>query len=898
MPESEITPLELFAEAEAAVARGALDQAIEKFRGVARGAPEDSAALTRAGHLLLRLNRVAEAQEALGEAVRRHPNNATAWFLKGEVAEIEKAPISAIEAFSQVIRLRPDFALAHSRLGRLKRDSGAVAAAIPAFREAARLEAANPRYHADLARALFDTRMTEEAATAFKKQILLAPEDPDGRYNIAVTLPLLGAREAGLREFRRTVILNPLSGGAWSRIGRLSRRLDTDTDTSVTDRRALVLSPGDHEPVLRLAMADTQGETRLTLRQRALAIAPANRANRVRLAALLLDANEPRRAMTLLRPLVEIPNPPEAAVDAYRRACHLLGQPVPSWCRNAYHRWLAAHEPATVMSDPVLPSQGMVISVIMPVCDPPVEFLRQAITSVVTQAYPRWQLCIADDASHDPEVRRVLEAAALDPRISVNFRQERGHISVASNTALAAATGDIVCFLDHDDVLTSDALGTIAEAFHRKPDLVLAYSDEDKIDENGVRFDPHFKPDWNLDLLLSQNYLCHIMAIRRPAVETVGGFTPGLEGSQDHDLALRVAERLDPEKVAHIPRVLYHWRAIPGSTALGGDAKPYAVEATRKALQAYHDRRSDGAMVRTVTGGWRAIRPLPPEPPLVSVIVPTRDRHDLLRRCIDGLLRGTRYPSIEIIIVDNESRDPRCLAYLDQLRGSGDARILDGAGPFNFSSLNNRAVRIARGQVLCFLNNDVEPLTPDWLDEMVAHALRPGVGAVGAKLLYPDRRVQHGGIILCGDHVARHLHVGLDDDDTGYWGRATAVQSLAAVTGACMVARREVFDAVNGFDEAWPVDFGDIDFCLRVGAAGYRTIWTPHAVLLHHESASRGTFFTKAKEARYEAGRESMVARWGATLMSDPHYNPNLSIIAEDDPFTLAFPPRKVSESA
>ena len=895
MPKAEIPPLDLFAEAEAAAARGELDRAIDLFRDVASRAPDDSAALTRAGHLLLRRDRARDALDVLGEAVRRHPYNATAWFLKGEAAEIENDAESAGEAFRRVIRSQPGYALAHSRLGRLARDSGAVAAAIPAFREAARLEAGTARYHGDLARVLYDAHMTEEAVTAFKRQILLGPEDPEGRYNLSVTLPLLGAREVGLRGFRRTVILDPLNAGAWSRIGRLTRRLDPGADTLATDRRAMVLGPGDHEPILRRAAAEPNRQTGLGLRRRVLALAPDNLANRVRLAELLLDAGKPRETMALSRSLVKAPRPAEAAVDVYRRACRAAGIPVPAWCRSAYQRWLEAYEPRTAATKSDFPPDDVALSVIMPVCDPPIDFLRKAINSVVTQSYPHWQLCIADDASRDPAVRRVLEAAVQDSRISVTYRRVRGHISAASNTALEAATGDIVCFIDHDDLLASDALSAIAEAFDRTPELGMVYSDEDKIDENGIRFDPHFKPDWNLDLLLSQNYLCHLMAIRRPLVEAIGGFTLGLEGSQDHDLALRAAETLGPGQIGHVRRVLYHWRAVPGSTALGADAKPYAAEATRRTLQAYHDRRGDGAAVRTVISGWRTSRPLPPRPPMVSAIVPTRDRYELLRRCVEGLLRGTRYPSLEILIVDNDSREPRCLEYLDGLRRSGDARVLDGAGPFNFSRLNNQAVPVARGQVLCFLNNDVEPLAPDWLDEMVAHALRPEVGVVGAKLLYPDRRIQHGGIVLCGDHVARHLHVGLDDDAHGYWGRAAAVQSLAAVTGACMVVRREVFDAIDGFDEEWPVDFGDIDFCLRAGVAGFRTIWTPHAVLSHHESASRGTFFTRDKEARYQASREAMVARWGGALMSDRHYNPNLSIDVEDDPFDLAFPPREAA---
>lgn len=892
MIDPQTPPRELFAAADAAAASGDIDKAIVLFLEVSHRAPEDSAAPARAGHLLLRRGRVEEALAVLNDAVARHPDNVTAWFLKGEAAERLSAFSTAIEAYGEVIARRPDLTLAWSRLGAASRENGAVAAAIPAFREASRLEAGAPGHHAELARVLYAARMTEEAVTAFRRQLVLAPDDADGWYNIAVSLPLLGAREAGLRGFRRVVVLNPASGGAWSRIGRLRRRLDRDANTERSDQRAMVLEPADHEPLLRHAEDELDPGNESVFRRWLLCAATENARNRVALAELMLAGGRFEAALELSRPLVKRDDPVEAAVGIHRRACEASGRPVPAWCQSAYQRWLTAHGEAARASVPRATEAGPAISVVMPVCDPPVDLLRQAIASVTDQAHRAWQLCIADDASEDPAVRVLLSEAADDPRINVTFRGERGHISAASNTALAAATGDIVCFLDHDDLLAPDALAIIAGAFERQPDLAMVYSDEDKIDENGVRFDPHFKPDWNQDLLLSQNYICHLMAIRRPLVERLGGFTLGLEGSQDHDLALRVAEAVSPDRIKHIRAVLYHWRATPGSTAIGVEAKPYTVEATRRALQAHHDRAGDGAVTRTVPNGWRTIYPLPKDPPVVSIIVPTRDRVELLRRCIDGARRGTRYPSVEILVIDNGSREASTLAYLDQLRGSGAARVLEDHGDFDFSRLNNNAVKAARGSVLCFLNNDVEPLSPDWLDEMVAHALRPGIGVVGAKLLYPDQSIQHGGIILCGDHVARHLHVGLDEDAHGYWGRAAAVQSLAAVTGACMVVGREAFEDVGGFDEAFPVDFGDIDLCLRLGENGYRTLWTPHAVLVHHESASRGTFITRAKQERYEAARAAMVERWGQRLSSDPHYHPYLSIRPEDKPFSLAFPPR------
>jgi GT2 family glycosyltransferase/tetratricopeptide (TPR) repeat protein len=893
MQQPETSPAELFDAADAAARRGDIDDAIGMFREVARRSPGDSAALTRAGHLLLRKDRAADAIEALDEAVARSPENVTAWFLKGETAERSGNFSAAAKAYAKVVEWRPDLALAWSRLGFVSEKSGAIATSIPAFREAVRHEPLAADHHGNLARTLFEARMTEEAIPSFRRQLLISPNEADGYYNIGVCLPLVGAREAGLRAFRHTVILNPASGGAWSKIARLSRRLDPHTDVRKADTRAMVLDPDDPEPALRQAAFESSIQSEMKSRRRVACLEPDNLENLVEHARLLLRSGCPGDVLRLLLRVAKVPDPAEAVVEVFRDACEAAGETIPSWCRSAYQRWLDLYESPEPRDVSSAPGDDMLISVIMPVCDPPVELLRQAISSVTAQSWASWQLCIADDASRDPAVHAVLREAADDPRINVTFRPRNGHISAASNSALKAAEGKIVCFLDHDDLLAPDALFRVAEAFERRPDWQMVYSDEDKIDINGNRFDPHFKPDWNPDLLESQNYLCHLMAIRRPLVERLNGFTLGLEGSQDHDLALRAAEIAGQQGVGHIRRVLYHWRATPRSTAMGVEAKPYAAEATRRTLQAHHDRLGDGAVVRTLSNGWRAVRPTPSEPPLVSVIIPTRDRLELLRRCIDGLRLGTRYPALEILIVDNDSREKATLDYLGNLQSAGAVRVLKAAGPFNFSRLNNQAAKEAQGALLCFINNDVEPLSPDWLDEMVGHALRPGVGVVGAKLLYPNRRVQHGGIILCGHHVARHLHVGLPEDAHGHWGRAAAVQSMAAVTGACMVMRSKRFAEIGGCDEAWPVDFGDIDLCLRAGASGNRTIWTPHAVLLHHESASRGTYFTREKEEQYEAARAAMIKRWGETLELDPHYHPNLSIEPEDSPFNLAFPPRK-----
>ena len=515
-------------------------------------------------------------------------------------------------------------------------------------------------------------------------------------------------------------------------------------------------------------------------------------------------------------------------------------------------------------------------SVLMPVYETPEELLRKAIASVRAQLYARWELCIADDASASPHVRRVLEEAAReDPRIKVVFREHNGHISAASNSALQLATGDFVALLDHDDELAEHALYLMAETLAARGDCDLVYSDEDKFDT-----EPHFKPDWNPDLLLSQNYLAHLCAFRRARVVELGGFREGFEGSQDHDLALRAAGI-----VAHAPFVLYHWRPAEGSTARAAAAKGYTTGASVRAVQEHVGARAlveAGPLPNTCRLRWR----LPDPPPLVSLIIPTRDQRALLQNCIESIRRSTSYRNYELIVVDNQSRDKDTLAYLSSL----DAKVLRHDAPFNFAAINNLAVRESRGAVVGLLNNDLEAIEPGWLEEMVSQAMRAEIGAVGARLLYPDRTLQHGGIILGIGGVANHAHRFFSESDHGYFSRAQLAQNVSAVTAACMLIRRDTWDRAGGMDEALAVAFNDVDFCLRVQKLGLRNLWTPFATLLHHESQSRGPENTPAKRARFRGERDLMLQRWGDLLANDPAYNPNLSLESED--FSLAWPPR------
>lgn len=534
------------------------------------------------------------------------------------------------------------------------------------------------------------------------------------------------------------------------------------------------------------------------------------------------------------------------------------------------------------------------ISILLPVFKTPEALLRKAIDSVIAQIYPHWELCIADDASEMPAIKRLLaEYCALDSRIKVVFRDVNGHISAASNSALELASGRYVALLDHDDELAPSALYRIVEEICANPDAALIYSDEDKIDLDGVRSAPYFKPDWNPDLFLSQNFICHLAVYRADILRAVGGFRIGLEGSQDYDLALRVIERIKPEQIRHIPRILYHWRMIPGSTALGGaDEKPYAVVAALRALDEHLARLHIPAKAmeaNDVHGMYRVRYALPENPPLVSLIIPTRNGVRILRQCIESITGKTDYPNYEILVVDNGSDDRETLDYLRMLEQNGIARVIRDGRPFNYPALNNGAVQHARGEIVGLLNNDVEVITASWLSEMVSHAQRPEIGAVGARLWYPNDTLQHGGVILvCG--VAGHAHKYLPRGEYGYFGRAVLIQNYSAVTAACLLMRKEVFLEVGGLDENLAVAFNDVDFCLRIQQAGYRNLWTPYAELYHHESLTRGHENSPEKIARFNREVEYMQQRWGKLLLNDPAYNPNLTWERED--FSLAWPPR------
>lgn len=517
----------------------------------------------------------------------------------------------------------------------------------------------------------------------------------------------------------------------------------------------------------------------------------------------------------------------------------------------------------------------------MPVYNPPEIFLREAIESVLNQSYPHWEFCIADDASPSPHVKQTLEEYQhQDSRIKVVFRTQNGHISATSNSALALATGEFIGLLDHDDVLTPDALYEVVSLLNQHPEADMIYSDEDKLNEKGELTGHFFKPDWCPDSFLSRMYTCHFGVYRRDLIDQIGGFRMGYEGSQDYDLVLRFTEKTN--NIFHITKILYHWRIHSNSTSGGSTAKPYAYEAGKRALQDAINRRGEPGIVKDVPMylGHYLIRYKILDYKRVSIIIPTRNLGEILNRCLESIFTLSIYPNFEVIVIDNGSTEAETLEILEKWQEKEPKRFksyqLDI--PFNFSKINNYAVKQATGDYLLFLNNDTEVIHPDWIDAMVEQAQRSSIGAVGALLRYPDHIIQHAGVVVGIGHFAAHSYWMAAETDPGYGGQIISISNYSAVTAACLMCRREVFEQVGGFDEQLAVAYNDVDFCLKIVEQGYRNIYLPHVVLYHYESKSRGYDTTPDKLQRFMQEVTITRQRWQHYVDHDPCYNPNLTL--------------------
>lgn len=521
------------------------------------------------------------------------------------------------------------------------------------------------------------------------------------------------------------------------------------------------------------------------------------------------------------------------------------------------------------------------ISIVMPVYDVDPRWLRLAVRSVQQQFYPHWQLCIADDASTRAKTRSYLRTLN-DPRIQIIFLEANQGIAGASNAALTLATGTYVAFLDNDDELTPDALFEVAQAINQsEPDLI--YSDEEYIKRNGWRYSAHFKPDYSPDLLLAINYICHLTVYRRQLLDRIGGFRSGYDGAQDHDLLLRFLDHTD--RVIHIPRVLYRWRRIPGSTADRFDNKCYAWNAGYNAIADTLNRRSiAGKVILGKRPGTYRVRREIKGNPKISIIIPFQDLSELLGRCLDSILDKTTYPHFEVIGVSNNSQEKNTYDFMESYqRRDTRIRFIRYDQPFNFAAINNYAVTLTNGEHILLLNNDTEVINPEWLEALLEHSQRTEVGAVGAKLYYPNNTIQHAGVIIGINGIAGHSHKCFSRDDPGYFNRLDVIQNVSAITGACLMVKKALYQVLGGLDERHlPIAFNDVDFCLRLRERGYLNIFTPYCELYHYESRSRGYENTLEKRERFNRESEYLRQRHADALdKGDPYYNPNLPLDRE-----------------
>lgn len=557
-----------------------------------------------------------------------------------------------------------------------------------------------------------------------------------------------------------------------------------------------------------------------------------------------------------------------------------------SVAEGGYEAWLARHkvDKRTLRRQKhAVFAQKPLISIVIPLYCTPLPYLKELLESVRRQSYENWQLCLADGSPDDKAKEFIEKHYGREKRIVYRKLEENGGISVNTNEAVALAAGEYLMLCDHDDTLEPDALYEIVKAINDTGADVL-YTDEDKVSMDGRHyFDPNFKPDFNLFRLRENNYICHIFVVKKSLTDETGLLRSEFDGAQDFDFILRCCEKA--QKITHIPKVLYHWRCHMDSTAADPSSKAYAYEAGRKAVREHYQRLGIDAKVEmTERPGWYRSHVKVQGNPLISVIIPNKDHTDDLELCLFSMTRKSTYRNYEILIVENNSEKEETFEYYRKLPDRyPKARVLTWEKEFNYSAINNFAAKEAKGEYLLFLNNDVEILTPDWMEEMLQNCQQENVAAVGAKLYYPDDTIQHAGVVLGLGGIAGHIMCRASKEDPGYFGRMISVQEISAVTAACMMVKKSDFDAVGGLDETFQVAFNDIDLCMKFRAAGKKIIFTPYAELYHYESKSRGLEDTPEKQFRFDKEVKRFQEKWAQQLeMGDPYYSPNLSVTEGD----------------
>lgn len=524
------------------------------------------------------------------------------------------------------------------------------------------------------------------------------------------------------------------------------------------------------------------------------------------------------------------------------------------------------------------------MSIIVPTYKTPEKFLHQMVDSVIKQTYSNWELCIADGSENDDTVIRIIkEYQEKDSkRIKVKALNENLGIAGNTNEALALAEGDFVCLLDHDDLLTPDALYEVVSKINENRANEVIYTDEDKVDMDLKEyFQPYFKTDFNLDLLRSSNYICHFFVVSKQIVDEVGGFRKEFDGSQDYDFILRCVEKA--QQVAHIHKVLYHWRVHKDSVAENPESKMYCYEAGCKAIQAHLNRTGvkGTAYLSDILGQYRVEYEMTSNPK-VSIVIPNREEKESLETCLNSIWSRSTYQNYEIVIVENNSSSDEIFQYYKEIDGKNNTKVVYWEREFNYSAINNFGVQQSSGEYILLLNNDTEVINENWLEGLLSNCMREEVGIVGAKLYYPDDTVQHAGVIVGLGGIAGHTFLGFEKTEYGYFSFPLLQRNVSAVTGACLMVKRSVFEKVGGLEERLQVAFNDIDFCLKVRQAGYLIVYNPHVTLYHYESKSRGGEDTEEKVKRFQSEIAYMQEKWQDALNNgDPYYNQNLSMQAD-----------------
>ena len=917
------------------IQNGQWGEAVACYQRVISANPNSGAAYQKLGDALLQQEQLESALQNYQKAQQLEPNNTEVkqkigeiYYKTGEFLQAQGKIEEAIAAYRQATENYPEFDIPYGKLGEIFTKQEKWQEVVSTYKTASQLKPDNSWYHNSLGEAFKQLEKWEEAVAAYRQAIKLNPEFSWSHNNLADCLLKLEKWEEAVAPYRRAIELNPDFTWSYINLGKalweagnweeaidpyrralelkadlpeayqklgdaLKKRAQLDLDEAIKWYRQAIENNPDNEQLYHKALEIKPEDTELYLQlgntlvkkgkthgaiafyQLGLQINPDDTEIKAQLEKILPKKNtEVRHSPPPLETEPKLKNLPQTTPSSINSK----SPEFPAEKKDPYQLWLKANLPNSEKLGKMSENLDTfrykpLISIILSGQKASQEFYQEAVESVVNQIYPNWELCcIADE---------LPENLAAENRIKLVLKRDTEDIATNLNSALALATGDFVALLNPDDILTPNALYEMVLFLNKHPEADMVYSDEDKLTKEGKLTQPYFKPDWSPDSFLSRMYAGHLCIYRRKLLEKLNGFRAGYENSYEYDLILRLSE--ESEKIFHIPKVLYHSRISENGA---GIKQKISEETAKKALTEALERRGEIGTVSSIPQhpGFYRIRYQIKEKKLVSIIIPTRNLGDILDRCLESIFTQTTYPNYEVIVIDNGSNESETASILEAWKNQQPERFkcYEMNIPFNFSKLNNYAVEKAAGDYLLFLNNDTEVKSPDWIEAMVEQAQREKIGAVGGLLLYPDNTIQHAGVVLGMRSVADHSHRGFSPSDAGYNGQIISVNNYSAVTAACLMCRREVFEQIGGFDEELAVAFNDVDLCLKMLHKGYRNVYVPHAVLYHHESKSRGVENTGEKQLRFQQEIQKMKQRWKHLIDEDPCYNPHLTRQQED----------------